>query len=134
MKINKKKSGLLIVNPYQTDGDFIRGYPVVLGYKYLGVRGDSNTNQRSHISELNFKLKTYLKRNLRLLKKYFSPNNLIRICDYFVKSRVSYGLCCFVENNSVMKRINRNLVTHLKGIFRLNNYISRQNIVSTLRT
>jgi hypothetical protein len=102
MEINKKKWGVLIVNSDQQDWDSIQGYPVVTDCKYLGVRVNSKMNPSVHIIELNKKSGIYFKRHFMLMKKYFPPKSLIRLVDYFVKSRLSYGLCCFLENNSII--------------------------------
>ena len=54
-----------------------------------------------------------------LQKKYFTPLSLIRVVDYFVKSRISYGLCCFLNNAAMMDKLDDLLMRHLRGIFGL---------------
>ena len=66
-----------------------------------------------HISGLKNKLKEYMKKNRMINKKYFTPFSLIRIIEYFNQSRLSYGLCCFIDYNSEMKRLNLILMTNL---------------------
>ncbi len=48
-----------------------------------------------------------------------TPFSFIRIIDYFVKSRLSYGLCCFLASIGIMKLIDNTLSTHIKSIFGL---------------
>ncbi|MFM7851446.1 MAG: RNA-directed DNA polymerase, partial [Flammeovirgaceae bacterium] len=119
IEINKKKSGILIVNDDSADPNSIEGYSVVNEYKYLGILLDNKLNPKRHISSINAKLKTYLKRNKMLHKKFFTPFSLIRIADYFVKSRLSYGLCCYIDNKVAMESIEKTLLRHLKSIFDL---------------
>ena len=44
---------------------------------------------------------------------------LVRICDYFVKSRLSYGLCCFLDCPSSVKLVENSLAKDMKGILGL---------------
>ena len=132
IELNKKKSGILIIDDDGKDGDIIKGFPVVTKYKYLGVMLDTKISPKYHITAVKNKLKTYLQRNRMLHKKYFSPYSLIRIVDYFVKSRISYGLCCFLDSPSTMKKLENVLAVHLKGIFGLPVNTSHRRILATL--
>ena len=119
IEINRKKSGIIIVNDDGTDPNTIEGHTVVSEYKYLGILLDTKLSPKTHIHSLNRKLKVYLKRNKMLHKRFFTPYSLIRIIDYFVKSRLSYGLSCFLDNESAMRSIEKSLLKHLKSIFDL---------------
>jgi hypothetical protein len=132
IEINKKKSGILIINDDGKDPNTINNYPVVLEYKYLGVLLDTKISPANHIFSIRNKINTYFERNGWLHKKYFTPFSLIRIIDYFVKSRISYGLCCFLDNPSAMKRLEDTLVRHLKSIFDLPKNTSHRRILATL--
>ena len=116
VETNKKKSGIIIINDDGTDTNDIQGFPVVSTYKYLGVLIDTKLSSMRHVHVINRKIKDYLIRNDWLHKKYFTPMSLIRIVDYFVKSRISYGLCCFLINKSEMNKIEQTLVKFLKSI------------------
>jgi hypothetical protein len=61
----------------------------------------------------------YFKRNFMLHKKYFSAFSLIRLIEYFVRSRLSYGMCCFLDQKATMGRIDTTLIKHIKAIFGL---------------
>jgi hypothetical protein len=63
---------------------------IVLEYKYLGVLLDTKISPANHIFSIRNIINTYFERNGRIHKKYFTPFSLIRIIDYFVKSRTSY--------------------------------------------
>ena len=132
IEINKKKSGIFIINDDAKDGNLIRGFPTVTQYKYLGVLLDTKISPASHITSIKNKLNTYLERNRMLHKKYFTPYSLIRIVDYFIKSRISYGLCCFLDSPSAMKRLEDVLARHLKGIFGLPKNTSHRRMLATL--
>ncbi len=88
-------------------------------YKYFGILVDTKLTPKTHICSLNRKLKLYLQRNKILHEKFFTPYSLTTICDYFVKSRLSYGLSCFFDNESAMRSIEKSLLKHLKSIFDL---------------
>ena len=130
--LNRKKSGIFIIDDDGVDSDMIKGFPTVTKYKYLGVMLDTKISPKYHITTIKEKLKTYLLRNRMLHKKYFSPYSLIRIVDYFVKSRISYGLCCFLDSPSTMKKLENVLAVHLKGIFGLPVNTSHRRILATL--
>ena len=66
--VNKKKSGILILNDDGTDPSVIMGYPVVSEYKYLGILLDSKLSPKHHICAMNKKLKEYLQRDKFLQK------------------------------------------------------------------
>jgi hypothetical protein len=117
--INKKKSGIIILNDDGKDSSEIMDFPVVSEYKYLGVIINCKITPRQHIHSINSKIKGYLKRNEMLHRKYFSPFSLLLIMDYFVKSRLSYGMCCFLDHEVSIKMIEKTLARHLKSIFKL---------------
>jgi hypothetical protein len=54
-----------------------------------------------------------------LQQKYFTPFSLLRIIEYFVKSRLSYGVSCFLDVKSQMVKLNLLLLQHLKSMFGL---------------
>jgi hypothetical protein len=119
IEINHKKSGILIVNGDSDDCNTIFNYPVVNEYKYLGILLNSKLEANYHISKLNNKLSDYFKKNKMLHKQYFTPFSLIRIINYFVKSRLTYGLCCFLYNRTAINKLQHTLISHLKSIFDL---------------
>ena len=117
--VNEKKSGILILNSDNIDADYIHGFPVVDHYRYLGVIINSKMSAKGHIMAQNRKVNAYFDKNFMLLKKYFTPFSLVRIVNIFVKSRLSYGLCCFLDSPACMKALDNSLLRHLKSIFGL---------------
>jgi hypothetical protein len=119
IQINRKKSGILIINDDSVDGNMIEGFPVVGEYNYLGIVIDSKINPRPHIKKIREKLQVYLSRNKALQKKYFTPFSLLRIIESFVKSRLSYGISCFLDDRLCIDKINSVLFDHIKSLFDL---------------
>jgi len=58
--------------------------------------------------------------------------SLIRIIDYFVKSRISYGLCCFLDKATLMNILETILVEHLRCIFGLPQNTSEKRLRLTI--
>jgi hypothetical protein len=75
---------------------------------------------KRHLCKLGEKLSEYLKKNHMLHKKYLSPYTLVRLIEYFVRSRFAYGMSCFLDQNVVMTDITdiqKILMRHIKSIF-----------------
>ena len=102
--VNKKKSGILILNrrAYGED-DNIRGYPLKNWYKYLGIAMNYNLDPTNHLYVINRKISEYLVKNRWLMKTYFSPKTLILLANYFQMSRLSYGMCTYLDNGKNKK-------------------------------
>jgi hypothetical protein len=128
IEINKKKSGIIIINGDSLDSSCIRDYNVVNEYKYLGIMLNSSLNNYSHINNINEKIKIYLKRNKYLHREYFSVNSLLCIIEYFIKSRLSYGMCCFLNNKKAISSLHKTLMRHIKSILGLPEYTSHRQI------
>ena len=128
ISINRKKSGILIINDDAIDCNNIRGFPVVTEYNYLGVCIDSKLRPGRHISKIRSKLKVYLNKNRMLQQKYFTPFSLLRIFEYFVKSRVSYGISCFMDDSTQINRLSTVLFEHLKSLYGLPVNISHKRL------
>ena len=126
----------MITNRDNLEAENISDFPVIKVYKYLGVRITPKMSANKYITFQKEKVDVYLKRNFILHKKYFSPFTLIRIVDYFVKSRLSYRLSCFMDSPATIKKIYLTLSRHLKKIFGLttNNNGARPNASSNRRT
>ena len=126
--INKKKSGILIINDDAKDCNEIRGFPVVTEYNYLGVLVDSRIKPGRHVAKIREKIKAYLLKNRMLMQKYFTPFSLLRIAEYFVKSRLSYGTSCFLDINLQIEKLNSVLFEHLRSLFSLPSGTSRNRL------
>ena len=116
IEVNKKKSGILIIENDNTKLKDYRGYPVKNWYKYLGVRIDYNINPTAHLVMTKERLEIYMKRNNWLLKEYFSPKSLIQLCDYFQCSRLAYGMCVFLDDANIMEKLESIWMMFLRSI------------------
>jgi hypothetical protein len=65
MKINKEKSGLLLLHPKRgrnkKTGAYYEGYPIKKEYKYLGVIIDNRLNFIPHLNYIKEKIKKGIK-------------------------------------------------------------------------
>ena len=62
IKINKKKSGILILEKNSNEDKDINNYPLKNKYKYLGITINYNLDPMNHIYNINKKLYEYIKR------------------------------------------------------------------------
>jgi hypothetical protein len=120
------------MNDDSKDAGNIRGFPVVYEYKYLRMAINPTMSPDNRINAINRKIKDYLGRNAYLHRKYFTPTTLLRLVDYIVKSRLSYGLCCFIDNHSAMVTLENALSKHMKSIFGLPRETSHRRLRLTL--
>jgi hypothetical protein len=131
ISVNKKKSGILIIDGYDSARD-ICGFPVVLKYKYLGVSLDTNLNCISHIANIKGKLDKYLRKTFMLNMNYFSVKSILQIFDYYHKSRLLYGMSCFVDKKTPMIKLGSAFFGGLKGILRLHKRCETDRLQLTL--
>ena len=124
ISINKKKSGILIIQNGKLGRDQINGYPIKKYYKYLGVELDSSLSPKVHLNKVHLKLRTYIDRNQWLIRKYFSPKSLINICNYFQMSRLSYGMCSFLDTPEIMKALETMKMHYLRSMLGFKENIS----------
>ena len=123
IKINKKKSGILILEKNSNEDKDINNYPLKNKYKYLGITINYNLDPMNHIYNINKKLYEYIKRNNWLLKKYFSPKSLLLISNYYQISRLIYGLSIYLDNERVMESIEKLRLKYFRSIINLKNNI-----------
>ena len=74
IKINKDKSGIIILQHNNNKDKNINGYPLKNQYKYLGIMFNYNLDPTDHLYNLKRKLADYLKRNQWFLKNIFLLN------------------------------------------------------------
>ena len=91
IKINKLKSGIMLIKGTEND-EYIRDYPVIKKYKYLGMLINNKLGINKHIGNIDKKLNEYFRRNYILNKRYFSVKSIIQIFGYFHRYRLSYWL------------------------------------------
>ncbi|MFO0359348.1 MAG: RNA-directed DNA polymerase, partial [Flavobacteriales bacterium] len=118
IEINRKKSGILVIRGHD-EAKSILDIPVVQRYKYLGILIDKQLNCKAHTYEVNKRLQVYVKRNSTLGRKYFSPKSLIRIHNYFHKSRLVYGICAFADLKTPIIKVQSHLMNQIKSLFRM---------------
>ena len=100
------------------------GIPFTKSYKYLGIIVDRNF---SHIQGLNkncTKLEIYLRRNAWLLEDNFSPKTLVAISRYFHQSRLTYGMSCFLDKNTVIKKMDSIICKFVKSTIKIENTVN----------
>ena len=125
IELNKKKSGILILNDNGLNTlKSVSGIPVVDEYKYLGVLLDNNINPARHITLTSERVSAYFKRYGWLRKKYFSPSSLMTIIELFIKSRLTYGMCCFMGVERNLTRLDQSIMRHIVSILNLPKNIS----------
>ena len=124
ISVNKKKSGLLVIQNNKIDVENIRGYPIKNWYKYLGVRIDYNLSPHTHLVKTKERLEVYIRRNNWLLRDYFSPKSLVQLCDYFQCSRLAYGMCTYLEDPKIMEKLEKTKMMFLRSIMGLKDNVS----------
>ena len=127
VRINKKKSGILILQNDSIYDKDINGYPLQNQYKYLGIMINSSIDPSNHIYETNKKLALYLKRNQWLMRSYFTPRSLLLLANYYQMSRLSYGMCVFLDNDKIMDNLEKARMKYCRSIIGL-----KENIKSNL--
>jgi len=80
--------------------EYIRDYPVIREYKYLGILINNKLGINKHIGNIDKKLNEYFRRNYIINKRYFSVKSIMQIFGYFHRSRLLYGLPAFVDQKS----------------------------------
>jgi hypothetical protein len=122
--INKKKSGILIIDQ-DAGGRFeIRGYPIKLTYKYLGIKLNNSLSPKTGLFELNKRLDVYMGRNKWIIKKYFTPKSLVTLSMYYQYSRIGYGMSCFLDDHDIIDSVERYSIKYTKAILGLNNQVN----------
>ena len=116
--VNKKKSGILVIQGKE-DRKEINGYPIVKRYKYLGVLIDSQLNCKDHIQSVRKRLESYFSRNFMINSRFFSVKSILTLFGYFQRSRLLYGMNCFVDLLSPIRTLESITLTNLKMILRL---------------
>ena len=95
------------------------GFPIVKQYRYLGILINNWLNPIGGLKETSKKLEVYIKRNRWLLKRYFSIRTLIQLCEYFQKSRMTYGAAVFLQLNTIVNYIDEVCYRFMRNIIGL---------------
>ena len=127
IKINKNKSGIIILQHNNNKDKNINGYPLKNQYKYLGITLNYNIDPTNHLYNINKKLSEYLKRNHWLIKKYFSAKSLLEIANYYQISRLTYGMCIFIDEKNIMESLEKARMKYIRAIIN-----SKDNVKSNL--
>ena len=51
-----------------------------------------------------------------LMEEYFSPKSLIQLASYYQVSRMSYGMCTYIDNGKVMDSLEKMTMKYLRSI------------------
>ena len=132
IEVNKKKSGILVIQNQRSTVDNYRGYPVKNWYKYLGVRLDYNLSPMTHLIKTKEMLEVYTRRNEWLVKEYFSPKSLMQLCEYFQFSRLGYGMCTFLEDAKVMEKLEVTRMMFLRSMLKFADNVSSNRFRMTI--
>jgi hypothetical protein len=62
---------------------------------------------------------SYFERYGWLKRRYFTPKSLMILIDYFVKSRLLYGMCLFMRTRNNMDGLDSAVMKHIRMIFGL---------------
>ena len=119
--INRKKSGIMVFDrvPDLCEERSYREYPIVDMYKYLGVYVNERLTLEFQATTGGHKLQKYIDRNKLLIRKYFSPRSLIKIFNYYQKSRLVYGMSSDLIHANSVRRLNTNIMKLIKNILGL---------------
>ena len=132
--VNRKKSGIMVIHKDTKRWTMFRGYPIVNKYKFLGVTMNQNLNPMESLKNNNARLSVYLKRSTWLMKKYFTPKSLITIHNYFQKSRMVYGMNCYLDMKTIVDKVDVSGLMHTKAILGLSKRASSRGLMATLGT
>jgi len=102
-----KKNGILVIDNDRNDTHQHRGYPVKLTYKYPGIKLDSQLSLLTGLEEVKKKLDIYLSRNNWINKFTMTPKSLINLSTYYQRSRMVYGMSCFLDMRKIIDSVER---------------------------
>ena len=117
--LNKKKSAIMYLFNSEIKWKKYLGFPIVKQYRYLGILINNWLNPIGGLKETSKKLEVYIKRNRWLLKRYFSIRTLIQLCEYFQKSRMTYGAAVFLQLNTIVNYIDEVCYRFMRNIIGL---------------
>ena len=117
--LNKKKSAIMYLFNSVIKWKKYLGFPVVKQYRYLGILINNWLNPIGGLKETSKKLEIYIRRNKWLLKRYFSIKTLIQLCEYFQKSRMTYGAAVFLQLNTIVDYIDEVCYRFMRNILGL---------------
>ena len=69
-------------------------------------------------------LEVYTRRNEWLLREYLSPKSLLLLCEYFQCSRLSYGMCTFLDDAVVMEKLEVTKMIFIRSMLKFADNIS----------
>ena len=115
IELNKSKSGIVIVND-QGDKRSVNCIPIVNDYRYLGVLLNGSIKPAKQITGICDKVIIYLERYSWLKRTYFTPNGLMDLIEYFIKSRLLYGMCLFIDTQKNIFMLDQFMIRYMKAI------------------
>ena len=124
IEVNKKKSGILIVDNDRNNMSKYKGYPIKVTYKYLGMKLNSQLSPLTGLEETKKKLEVYLMRSNWINKFTLTPKSLLNLSMYYQRSRVIYGMSCFLDMKGIIDRVERGNLQYTKSILGLSNQVN----------
>ena len=122
--VNKKKSGILIIDNDRNNMHRYKGYPIKVTYKYLGMKLNGQLSPMTGLEETKKKLEVYLMRSNWINKSTLTPKSLINLSMYYQRSRVIYGMSCFLDLKGVIEAVERGNLQYTKSILGLSNQVN----------
>ena len=101
-----------------------KGYPVKVTYKYLGMKLNSQLSPLTGLEETKKKLEVYLMRSNWINRSTLTPKSLINLSMYYQRSRVIYGMSCFLDVKGIIDAVERGNLQYTKSILGLSNQVS----------
>jgi hypothetical protein len=122
--VNKKKSGILVVDNDKNNMHQYKGYPVKVTYKYLGIKLNSQLSPLTGLEDTKKKLDVYLMKNNWINRHTLTPKSLINLSTYYQRSRVIYGMSCFLDMKGIIESVERGNLKYTKSILGLSNQVN----------
>jgi hypothetical protein len=124
IEVNKKKSGILIIDNDRHDMHEFRGYPIKVTYKYLGLTLNNALSPRTGLEAMKKKLDVYISRSGWINKKFFTPKTLLSLAGYYQHSRIVYGMSCFLDMKDIIESVQKGAMIYTKAILGLSNQVN----------
>jgi len=105
-----------------------KGYPIKVNYKYLEMKLNSQLTPLSGLEETNKKLDVYLMRNNWINRFTLTHKSLINLSMYYQRSRVIYGMSCFLDMKRIIYSVETGNLKYTKSILGLNNQVNSERL------
>jgi len=90
----------------------------------MGIKLDSQLSPLTELEEVKKKLDIYYSRNKWIKKSTLTPKSLINLSTYYQRSRVVYGMSCFLDMSKIIDSVERGNLRYTKSILGLSNQVN----------